>query len=102
MIAVRYLNTGGPESVGFIPEMLSEANPATARQQLDAGYIHGGGWVPFNGFELRADNSIKYPGDPVHKPLAVMKLRDEQIFVYESGWVMVLQPDRSYEIARMD
>lgn len=102
MINVRYLNAGGWDSIGFIPEMLSEANPKSAVKQLNAGYRHGGGWKPFKGFELRADNSIKYPGNPAHKPLAVMKLRDEQIFVYESGWVMVLQPDRSYEIARMD
>jgi hypothetical protein len=91
------------ESVlGFIPLMLNELNPMPAREQLNAGYVHGGGWSPLEGWTLREDNSIKYPGDPALKPLVVGKLRDETICVYELAWVAIIQPDRSFEVARMD
>lgn len=90
------------DHVGLIPDMLSEHNPKPAVQQLHDGYSHGGGWDPFNGFKLAADNSLTYPGDPALKPIAEMKLRDELILVYEHSWVAVIQPDRSFEVCRMD
>ena len=90
------------DHVGLIPDMLSEHNPESATIQLNAGYGHGGGWDPFTGFKLNPDNSIKYPGDPALKPIAEMQLRDERILVYEHSWVVVIQPDRSFEICRMD
>ena len=103
MVEVKFLHPQANwDFVGMIPDMLSEHNPKSATQQLNNGYLHGGGWHKFEGFELRADNSIKYPGDPAHKPIAEMHLRDELILVYESAWVAVIQPDRSYEICRMD
>lgn len=88
--------------LGFIPDMLSEADPRPAREQLDTGYAHGGGWRPFPGFELRPDNSLKYPGDPAMKPVASAQLRDELILVYPYAWVAIIQPDRVFEICRMD
>jgi len=42
------------------------------------------------------------PGDPPFKPLAQAKLRDELIVLYEADFVAVIQPDRSFEVARMD
>jgi len=103
MIKVKFLHPRANwEHLGFIPDMLSENNPKSATQQLNDGYQHGGGWTPFNGHALLPDNSIKYPGDPPHKPIAEMRLRDELILIYEHSWVAVIQPDRSYEICRMD
>lgn len=90
------------QALGFIPEMLSESDPRPAKEQLDTGYRHGGGWNPFKGFELMPDKSIAYPGDPTIKPLSSAKLRDEEIYVYPYAWVMILQPSGEYEIARMD
>lgn len=90
------------DHLGLIPGMLDENDPAPAREQLDAAYQHGGGWRPFPGFKLRSDNSIKYPGDPPYPPLAVSALRDELIIIYEHGWVAIIQPDRSFEVCRMD
>jgi hypothetical protein len=90
-----------PEHLGFLPAMLSEANPASAREQLDSGYRQHGGWTPFKGFHLAADNSLLYPGDPPQKPIAATTLRDELILLYESDWVAIIQPDRSFEVARM-
>ncbi len=90
------------EHLGFIPEMLSEEDPRPVREQLDENYAHGGGWDPFKGFKMREDNSIKYPGDPAHPPLARARLREETIYFYESAWVAIVQPDGSFEISRMD
>ena len=89
--------------VGFIPEFLSEDDPAPAKEQIDRSYQHGGGWRRFEGFVYDPLNkSIKYPDDPVMYPWAEAKLRDELILVYPSAWVCIVQPDGSYEIARID
>lgn len=90
------------DHIGMIPFWLDESNPEPARNQLNENYGHGGGWRPFNGFTLQPDNSIVYPGDPAHKPIAEMRLREERILMYEHAWVAIIQPDRSFEICRMD
>lgn len=90
------------DHVGMICEWLSPSNSAPAREQLDQAYRHGGGWQPFKGFILGKDNSLKYPGDPAMKPIAEMRLRDELILQYEHAWVAIVQPDRSFEVCRMD
>lgn len=99
------LQTGKPASfelIGYLGEMLDNENPAPAREQLDVAYAHGGGWSPFEGFALRADNSIKYPGDPAYPARAEARLRGERIYFYDHAWVAIVQPDGAYEIARMD
>lgn len=90
------------ELVGFIPSFINESEPRPAREQFDANYRHGGGWRPFDGFKMNKDHSLKYPGDPALKPMARMSLRHEVIFIYEWGWVAVVQPDGSFEVCRMD
>lgn len=100
-------------AVGMIPAFLSESDPRSAREQLNSNYAHGSGWRPFNGFKLSpgvepdmldGDSipNIQYPGDPALPPLAYAMLRDEMIIVYPHAWVMILQPDGSHEISRMD
>lgn len=88
--------------LGAIPAFLSPDDPRPAREQFDERYGFAGGWSPMKGFELRDDNAIKYPGDPAHLPLAQVRLREELIVFYASAWVAIIQPDRSYEIARLD
>jgi hypothetical protein len=90
------------EAVGILPHWLDEDDPRPAREQLDQNYRHGGGWQPFIGFKLQKDGSLKYPGDPAMKPLAMMKLHDEVIMVFPHAWVMILQKNGSFEICRMD
>lgn len=103
MVAVKFLHPKATfDHVGGIPDMLSEDDTRSATAQLHAGYGHGGGWRAFKGFTLLPNDSISYPGDPVHKPIAEMRLRDERILIYECAWVAVIQPDRSCEICRMD
>lgn len=88
-------------ALGYIPYWLSVDNPKSAREQLDEGYTFGG-WQPFEGFKLAPDNSLHYPGDPPTVPLAQAKLRDELVVFYPHSWVAVIQPDRSFEVCRMD
>lgn len=90
------------EHLGLIPFWLDDASEKTAQEQLNDGYHQFGGFQPFKGFELQDDNSLKYPGDPKMKPLAEAKLRDETILFYRSAWVGIVQPDRSFVVARMD
>jgi len=87
--------------LGYLPYFLSEADPRSVREQFNANYKYGG-WRPFPGFELMTDNSLVYPNDPPIYPLAEAKLRDELILLYHHDWVAVIQPDRSFEVCRMD
>lgn len=92
-----------PYTLGFIPMFLHENDPRSAKEQLDANYRLGGGWSSFKGFKLNKETmAITYPGDPAHYPIAVGTLRDEKIYVYPYVWVLILQPDGSFEISRMD
>lgn len=90
------------EHLGFLPLFLAPSDPRRATEQLDSAYQHGGGWDPFKGFTLQSDNSLTYRGDPPLQPLAQAKLRDETIVFYSGSWVAVIQPDRSFEVSRMD
>lgn len=103
MVQVKFLHPRATwDHIGMIPEWLNENNPAKARDQLNAAYSHGGGWQPFKGFTLQPDNSLTYPGDPPQRPIAEMHLREELIVQYEHAWVAIIQPDRSFEVCRMD
>ena len=90
------------EDLGRIPGMLDVSNPAPARDQFNANYQHGGGWRPRDKFTLGDDDSLGYPGDEPLHPLAEITFRDERVLIYESNFVAVIQPDRSFEVCRMD
>ena len=95
-------NRANEDHFGLIPMFLDEDNPAKAVEQLDANYQHGGGWFPMKNFTMSKDKVLQYPGDPPLQPLGYMQLRDERIYVYQYGIVAVVQPDGSFEAARMD
>lgn len=114
MIYFRILDARAThEHLGFIPEFLSEQDPRSAVEQIDANYQHGGGWrdmrVGDGGWRLiDGGRVIKYPGDmPLHA-LAGAKLhatadsKGELIYIYESAFVAVIQPDGSARVARID
>lgn len=91
------------DHLGFIPLFLWESDERPAREQFHDRYAHGGGWRPFEGFEvLRGGEAIQYPGDPELPLLAEGRLRDEVIRFYNMSWVSITGPDGSVEIARMD
>lgn len=89
-----------PEHLGFIPSFLDEADPRPVKEQIAAKYV--GGWHPFSGFRLLSGGSLKYPGDPPTKCLAMTKLRDEVVYFYEHDWLRVEQRDGTWEVSRVD
>jgi hypothetical protein len=102
MLRISFLDPDAIDLVGDLPAWLNENNPKPAREQLNDAYRHGGGWHPIKGFIMYGDYSIRYPGDPVLHPVATAQLRDELILFYPHSWVCIMQPDKSFEIARMD
>jgi len=90
------------EHLGYLPNFLYEEDPRTAKEQFDDRYRFGGGWVPFEGFKLLSSGELKYPGDPPMPIVAEVKLRDETIRLYTHSWVVIIQKDGTYEVARMD
>jgi hypothetical protein len=94
---------GDSEVWGLIPSFLDTDDPRSAKQQFDAHY----GWQPFEGFKLNFDNmELIYDkgdaSDPPLSPISVIFFRFEKIILFPHAWVMILQPDRSWEICRMD
>jgi hypothetical protein len=91
-----------PNFVGFIPTFLDLDDPRPAAVQFQERYAYGG-WRNQEGFTTRDGTpTLHYKGDPPLKPIAVMRLRDEMIFVYLHGYVSIFQPDGTFEACRMD
>ena len=88
--------------LGELPSFINDNDPRSAREQLDANYQHGGGWHPVPGFKLAPNFVLHFPEDPPYEPLAVMRLREERVFVYEFSFVAIVQADGSFEVARLD
>jgi len=51
---------------------------------------------------LNKDLSLSYPQDPDFAPMAVIRLRDERVVIYDCGFVAIIQTDGKFEVARMD
>jgi len=87
--------------LGFIPDFLSENDPRSAREQFDANYIAG--WRPSRGFRMDLTTGrLVYPGDPDMYPVARTRFREETILFYPHAYVAVIQPDKTWEVCRMD
>ena len=100
ILDIRYSD---PNFVGFIPTFLDLDDPRPAKEQFQERYAFGGGWRPQSGFTNRDGTPVlHFKGDPPFKPIAVMRLREEMIFVYLHGYVSIFQPDGSFEACRMD
>jgi hypothetical protein len=92
-----------PYMLGSLPAWLHLDDPRPAAEQLDAGYKFAGGWQPSRlPHTLGADNSLHYPGDPPLHPLACARLRGELVVFYAGSWVAIIQPDRTFQVCRMD
>jgi hypothetical protein len=91
-----------PGHVGELPMFINENDPRPAREQFHTSYAHGGGWQPMPGFTMSHDFVLRYPEDPPLSPIAMMRLHEERIFIYECSIVAIVQPDWSFEVARMD
>jgi len=90
--------------IGFIPSFLNERDERSAKEQIDLNYNHGGGWQKFDGFSIVKDDpmTIAYPGDPELQAIARMTLHNETIYIFPFAWVMIMQDDGTWEIARID
>lgn len=88
------------EMLGFIPSFVNVDDPRTAKEQIHENYVSG--WHDFKGFVMEPNGDLSYPGDPDTKLLWEGRLRQERIRVYESAWVAIVQPDETYEVARLD
>ena len=92
---------GKPEDWGIIPTFLDNDDPRPAAEQFNERYL--GGWNPFEGFELDTiTGELLYAGDPPTLPISMMFFRNERLVLYQHEWVLIMQPDDTWEIARMD
>jgi hypothetical protein len=93
---------GAPaEEWGLIPDFLDDDDPRSAKEQFNDRYVAG--WEPFEGFTFDVETGmLSYPGDPPMKPISIMLFRQELILLFDFAWVMIVQPDKSWEICRMD
>jgi hypothetical protein len=89
------------EQLGYLPGFLDADDPRPAAEQFDANYVSG--WGPQPGWEFDPVRmKAQYPGDPALYPFAMTSLRDEVILFYPHAYVLIKQPDDSFEMARMD
>jgi len=94
---------GHPDDWGLIISFLDTDDPRSAVEQFDTHY----GWHKFEGFTMDIDTKeITYgegdDTDPPLKPISKMMFRNELIILYDHAWVAVMQPDLSWQMARMD
>lgn len=99
------------ESLGLIPLWLSTENPASAVDQINANYAHGGGWRDFKGFFVNQLDGLldplkwrlKYPGDPAYHPIGCARLRDEVVVMWPHSWATVHNlSTETFRCARID
>jgi hypothetical protein len=101
-----------PEMLGYLPYMFDDRDPRPAREQANENYSPMG-WSPMKGFTMLPNGDLAYPGDPPTKLLAETILhanyvnpldttKQEIIRFYEHAWVVIIQPDGSWEVSRMD
>jgi hypothetical protein len=87
--------------LGFLTDIIDDSDSRPVKEQVNEKYAYGGGWRPLPGFRLDG-LELSYPGDPPMMPVAMAQLRDEQVMLYPHDWVLVVQPDGSFECSRMD
>jgi hypothetical protein len=90
------------DMLGFLPYFLNHSDERPAKEQFNTNYAHGGGWRPMSGFKMMPGQALKYPGDPLLRPLARARFRNELILFYDCAIVAIVQPDGSFEASRMD
>lgn len=97
------LFVGCPASAwGYIPSFLDEDDPRPARDQIAEHYISG--WLPAPpGLKFDRERMLlTYPGDPPFEPLGALMFRREMLLLFVGDFVVILQPDGTWEAARLD
>lgn len=100
---IKELQPRAIERAGYIPGFLDPDDPRPVKDQINDSYKHGGGWRPFEGVKLDpTTRKLRYPGDPPMTPYLEIRFGDELVLIYPFGWVMIQQPDGTYEVAKVD
>ena len=90
-----------PDEIGFLATWLDTDDPRCVADQIGDNYV--GGWHPWNGYHFNTrSGTLTYKSDPPLYPIAATKIRDEMVLLYSCSRVLILQPDNSFEIARID
>ena len=93
---------GSPDDWGYILEFLDDDDPRPVREQFHERYISG--WHPAPaGLDFDVVSGIlRYPGDPPLRATSVVIFGREVIALFPGSFVVIIQPDESWEAARMD
>lgn len=89
------------DMLGYVPAFLLDDDPRPAREQFQERYVYGG-WRPIKGFTKDAADGLHYPEDPVLPAVAYRMLRQERIVMYPGAVFAIIQPDGSWDVARLD
>lgn len=94
------------EATGAIPGFLDPEDPRDVVDQINERYAHGGGWIDLvtgeGAWELRPLGNLAHPGDPELSPLGFTKIREELVFFYNHGMVVILAKTGDFRVARLD
>jgi hypothetical protein len=91
------------ELTGLLPDIFRSEDPRPAAEQANDRYAHGGGWRPQAKWKISPVTGVaSYPGDPDMEPIALGRLRNERVYVYDHGYVCIMQTDGTFEMCRMD
>ena len=93
-----------PSWLGFLPDILLAEDKRPVKAQLEDRYAHGGGFRLIKGMRLdRRDMTMRYPGDPIYRPAAWAQIGAEKVYFYPlCSLLLILQPDRTWEVTRVD
>lgn len=101
--------TKHPKVLGYMPYIVSDFDLRPFKVQINERYAHGGGWAPYGEGEWALTLNkgepalIKYPGDPVYVERARISNRlGETLILFPYSVVALVQPDMTFEVARMD
>lgn len=91
--------------LGRIPLLIDPNCADPVWQQVQDNYPKG--WNPVLGDErskwtLTGDDYLIYPGLPPVAPAASAWLRAERILVYPAGWVVVVELNGDFTVARIE
>ena len=90
--------------LGFLPDILTNEDPRSVKEQLEDRYAHGGGWRSIPGMKFNPKTWVmRFPGDSPFKPAAFTKIGSEMVIFYPNcSLLAIVQPDGTYEVTRVD
>lgn len=88
--------------LGAIPTYLNAASSDPIWLQLQENSRSGWNPVPPGaGFQFSQDDVLLYPGLPPLSPVAMATHLGERIFIYPANFVLILQLNQDYSLARV-